>query len=355
MMAAVPEPVAAPGRVRVHRCGGWHGSSATCPCQLERTAVNQEARSSVPSSVEQVVASPGTAIDDSTLDRIGSRLGHDFSQVRVHSDEASGRSARDVAAVAYTIGQHVVLDPARVPAAGVGRDQVLTHELVHTLQNARSGARDTGGHDRISDPASPREREASSVAERGGRVAGGSSGSRAGATLHRQPDSSPTTPDVGLGLTLHEDGRLDVSVSGPKVPVVGNPAVGMRRNADGTWDVLFGGTKKTVTSAEIPGLLRSLAASPPGTKKTVRLPTCRQLLGVDGRPRTFADYRVNAILWPETMMLTEPLYDALVQTCQPKKDEVTPDVVPPMTLPPRLPPELQDLPESVLPEGEAYA
>jgi Domain of unknown function (DUF4157) len=361
-----------PGRAVVHRCGGWHGSSATCPCQLERQATSPESLQSVPSAVQQVVATPGVSLDEATSQRMRMRLGHDFAQVRVHSDSAAAHSAREVSAVAYTFGQHVVLDPSRVPASGPGRDQVITHELVHTLQNGRSEAAGSGsgaGADaasaRVSSPDSPREREAAEVAEAGGlrsgpadlggspRVGGAAAGS--GARVHRSPDVSAPAPDVGMGLTFREDGRLEVVVSGPKAPVVGNPAVGMRRNADGTWDIVFGGTKKTVTAREIPDLLRSMAAAKPGTSRTLRLPTCHQLTGLNGRPRSFDEYRVNAILWPETLMLTEPLYDALVGTCRPVKDVVTPETTPPPDAAVPDPAPKGDFPERTLPDGEAFA
>lgn len=37
------------------------------------------------------------------------RLGHDFSRVRVHTDARAAESARAVNALAYTVGQDVVL------------------------------------------------------------------------------------------------------------------------------------------------------------------------------------------------------------------------------------------------------
>jgi hypothetical protein len=325
--------------------------------------------------VHAVLATPGLALDEATRDGLGARLGHRFDHVRLHSDGRAARSAQDVDAAAYTAGQHIVLDATRVPRTGRVRDEVLAHELVHTLQNHGAGL-DSATPRGISDPRGPREREAAEVAgcvmEAGAarrsdgvsagvgprqHVGAGPSGVRAASGLvHRQPSPLPSMgqPDVGLGLTVREDGRVDVVASGPGIPVVGNPAVGLRRNADGTWEVVAGGTKKTVAASEVPALLRSFAAaSKPGARTQLKVPPCRQLMGVDGRPRPYADYRVNAVLWPDTMPLTPQLYDVMTSACRPR--DTPPVPTPEPVAPPAPPAELQDFPAPALPEGQAYA
>lgn len=358
-------PVTGQSRL-LHRCGGWHGSSSTCPCQLDRHALGPASPGRVPDSVHTVLATPGETVDEATRERLGARLGHHFGEVRLHADARAARSAQDVDAAAYTVGQHVVLDPGRVPRSGPARDQVLAHELVHTLQNQdHSRGSSSVAVQGISEPHSPREQEAESLAGEASRDGGAGGGARTSArapspatatrgVLHRQPAApSMAQPDVGVGLTFREDGRVDVVASGPNLPVVGNPAVGLRRNADGTWEVLAGGTKKTVTASEIPALLRSFAAgSKPGAKTQLKVPTCRQLMGVDGRPRPYLDYKVNASLWPETMPLTPELYEVMTAACRPKD---TPTGPPEPALPPPSPAELQDFPAPTLPEGQAYA
>lgn len=60
-------------------------------------------------------------------------LRYDFSRVRVHADRAAAQSARALSASAYTIGRHIVLDPARFSR------RLLAHELTHVLQQGASG------------------------------------------------------------------------------------------------------------------------------------------------------------------------------------------------------------------------
>jgi outer membrane protein OmpA-like peptidoglycan-associated protein len=63
-----------------------------------------------------------------------SRLDHDFSGVRIHTDSRAAASASAVAARAYTVGQEVVFNAGEYrPHTPAGRS-VIAHELAHTVQ-----------------------------------------------------------------------------------------------------------------------------------------------------------------------------------------------------------------------------
>jgi hypothetical protein len=63
-------------------------------------------------------------------------MGHDFSQVHVHTGEQAAESARAVSAKAYTAGNHVVFaDGQYRPGSSSGRS-LLAHELSHVAQQA---------------------------------------------------------------------------------------------------------------------------------------------------------------------------------------------------------------------------
>jgi Domain of unknown function (DUF4157) len=69
---------------------------------------------------------------------MGSRFGHDFSQVRVHTDAKAAASAKAVHAVAYTVGQDIVFGEGQyVPHTHTGL-KVLAHKLTHTIQQSGS-------------------------------------------------------------------------------------------------------------------------------------------------------------------------------------------------------------------------
>ncbi|WP_017296929.1 eCIS core domain-containing protein [Nodosilinea nodulosa] len=92
-----------------------------------------------PATVQEALRSPGQPLDAATRNLMAPRLGHDLSQVRVHTGAAAARSARDVSARAYTVGQDIVFASQEyAPATTTGR-RLLAHELVHTVQQS-SGA-----------------------------------------------------------------------------------------------------------------------------------------------------------------------------------------------------------------------
>jgi hypothetical protein len=66
-------------------------------------------------------------------------LGHDFSRVRVHSDDRAAASARGVGALAYTVGEDVAFASGRYrPHTAQGRS-LIAHELGHVVQQRATG------------------------------------------------------------------------------------------------------------------------------------------------------------------------------------------------------------------------
>ncbi len=121
------------------------------------------------SPVLDVVGSGGGApLDEETRADMESRLGHDFSDVRVHTGGAADESARSVSAQAYTAGSDIVFSSGRYdPTSDAGR-HMLAHELTHVVQQ-RSGpvdGTDAGDGVRVSDPSDRFEREAAANADR---------------------------------------------------------------------------------------------------------------------------------------------------------------------------------------------
>jgi peptidoglycan hydrolase-like protein with peptidoglycan-binding domain len=89
---------------------------------------------SVPPIVHEVLRSPGQPLDRETRAFMEPRLGHDFSQVRVHADSKAVESARAVNALAYAVGKDIVFaERQHVPTSIDGR-KLLAHELTHVVQ-----------------------------------------------------------------------------------------------------------------------------------------------------------------------------------------------------------------------------
>jgi hypothetical protein len=102
-----------------------------------------------PASVHRALAEPGRPLDPAVRRDLEPRFGRDFSHVRVHDGEVAASSARDIGALAYTVGHDLVFaSGAYAPDRPEGR-RLIAHELAHVLQQ------DAGRRVRRQTPQSP--------------------------------------------------------------------------------------------------------------------------------------------------------------------------------------------------------
>ena len=152
-------------------CGGTPGVDGECEeCRakrlgLQRSAANPSTPGTVPPIVHDVLRSPGQPLDTGTRAFMEPRFGHDFSNVRVHSDVRAAESARSVSALAYTVGKDVVFGTGQyAPNTTMGR-KLLAHELTHTIQQPPGLTKASQGELKIGIPGSAHELEAEHVAK----------------------------------------------------------------------------------------------------------------------------------------------------------------------------------------------
>ena len=107
--------------------------------QLQRFAVSAARPEEVPPVVDEVLRSPGQALDDTTRAAMQTRFGFDFSQVRVHTDARAAASARAVNALAYTVGRDVVFAEGHYAPGTPTGAHLLAHELTHVVQQRGTG------------------------------------------------------------------------------------------------------------------------------------------------------------------------------------------------------------------------
>lgn len=138
---------------------------------LQRTTVSAAPIPAVPSVVHDVLRSPGQPLDTATRTSLEPRFGHDFSGVRVHTDDRATLSARAVDAQAYTVGRDVVFGAGRYAPGTKAGGELLAHELTHVAQQTASSV-GRGGDLMVSPSASAEEQEADAAARR---VSGGDS------------------------------------------------------------------------------------------------------------------------------------------------------------------------------------
>ncbi|MCG2784877.1 MAG: DUF4157 domain-containing protein [Anaerolineae bacterium] len=124
------------------RSGG--GVSNLSPVQVQRAGAGGQQSAgpassglSAPSLVNHVIERPGQSLDPGTRTFMERRFGHDFSRVRIHSDDRAAESAGAMNALAYTVGTDIVFGSRQfAPQTHFGK-RLLAHELTHVLQQGQ--------------------------------------------------------------------------------------------------------------------------------------------------------------------------------------------------------------------------
>lgn len=219
-------------RVATQVMAAW--SSAESPAgerlpnhRIKPTAVSRRVRGgslggsaggSVPAEVKHTLARPGQGIDSPLRRRMESRLGQDFSAVRLHTDAAGAASAAAIGAQAYTAGQHIVFGAGQFAPHSLAGQHLLAHELVHVAQQ-RGGA--SGWVQRSVVPGAPpsgsREGGGGPISGEapGAGSAGGGAGGRAGAGGGAHGGASGTglpeicDPPAGMACTPGIDSPIN--------------------------------------------------------------------------------------------------------------------------------------------------
>ncbi len=91
-----------------------------------------------PEAVHEVLRSAGQPMSPSVRHVYEPRFGFDFSDVRVHSDEAAAASAEEIGALAYTAGSHVVFGRGQCLPETAAGERLMAHELAHVVQEGHA-------------------------------------------------------------------------------------------------------------------------------------------------------------------------------------------------------------------------
>ncbi len=74
-------------------------------------------------------------LSDETNTFFKSRIGHDFSHVKIHTGKDAEESANDLNARAYTVGNHIVFNRNEYNPHSYEGKKLLAHELAHVMQH----------------------------------------------------------------------------------------------------------------------------------------------------------------------------------------------------------------------------
>src|SRR6185436_815942 len=114
-------------------------AAGTAPAaRVQRTSAHAHGggETAVPSIVHEALNSSGRPLDGATRAFMEQRFGHDFSNVRVHTDARAAESARSINALAYTSGRDVVFGAGQHATPTSEGKRLLAHELTHVIQQS---------------------------------------------------------------------------------------------------------------------------------------------------------------------------------------------------------------------------
>src|SRR6218665_3128127 len=109
-------------------------SDPVYPLQKKPDGGNEN--SLAPETVEQGSSSKGSgqSLDAGIREEMGSKIGADFSDVKVHTDNNAAQMSKEIGAKAFAHGKDIYFNQGQYnPASSEGK-HLLAHELTHTVQ-----------------------------------------------------------------------------------------------------------------------------------------------------------------------------------------------------------------------------
>lgn len=106
--------------------------AATGEVQFKRRDGRQTRSSDPPAIGSQLGA--GNSLDGNLRSKMESAFGHDFSQVRIHTDNQASRLSTDLNARAFTLGNDVAFAAGEYQPGTLVGDALIAHELAHVVQ-----------------------------------------------------------------------------------------------------------------------------------------------------------------------------------------------------------------------------
>src|SRR6266567_1104736 len=102
--------------------------------EAQQASPNVKPTSTLPSSVHNVLRSPGQPLAPATRAFMEAGFGQDLSHVRIHTDSKAAESAHHINALAYTAGNDIVFGKGQyAPGTSEGK-RLIAHELTHVAQ-----------------------------------------------------------------------------------------------------------------------------------------------------------------------------------------------------------------------------
>ncbi|WP_259070972.1 eCIS core domain-containing protein [Mucilaginibacter sp. X4EP1] len=83
------------------------------------------------------LGSSGQSLPASSRQFFEPKFGHDFSNVKIHTDSVAAKSAQSISALAYTSGNNIVFNSGQYSPDSDSGKRLMAHELTHVVQQGR--------------------------------------------------------------------------------------------------------------------------------------------------------------------------------------------------------------------------
>ena len=172
-----PDALGKSGAMHLQRMAG----NAAMGTLVQRKASGEEEAAGGGSPVHDVIGKGGgSSLPEGVRSQMESSMGHDFSDVRVHTGSDAATASKSVQAQAFTVGNEIVFNEGKYNPGSADGDRTIAHELTHVVQQ-RQGDVDgesRGGGVKVSTPDDRFERQAEATAD--AVMSGGGGGDHAG-------------------------------------------------------------------------------------------------------------------------------------------------------------------------------
>jgi len=112
-----------------------HGNSGGAESAItNEQGVQSSEESIIPRSVYETLNSRGQNLPGNAKRFMEPRFQRSFDDIRIHTDASAADSAKEVNALAYTAGNHIVFGSSNYSLNSNAGQHLLAHELVHTIQ-----------------------------------------------------------------------------------------------------------------------------------------------------------------------------------------------------------------------------
>ncbi|TWJ02464.1 uncharacterized protein DUF4157 [Mucilaginibacter frigoritolerans] len=82
------------------------------------------------------LSSSGQSMSATSRQFFEPRFGHDFSNVKIHTDSVAAKSAQSINALAYTTGNNIVFNSGQYAPDSNSGKKLMAHELTHVIQQS---------------------------------------------------------------------------------------------------------------------------------------------------------------------------------------------------------------------------